>query len=99
MLLLDDDDPITHDANHGWSSSKWLQARTNDLKHLLHHLLTVGTLVVRSDRCAEIRPEFIRYRVTGTVNVQLHYGGKSDPVQMEETFLFTCTIKAKVVNP
>jgi Predicted pPIWI-associating nuclease len=47
----------------------------------------------------EIGPEFIRYRVTGTVNVQLHYGGKSDAVQIEETFPFSCTITPRWVSP
>jgi hypothetical protein len=47
----------------------------------------------------EIGSEFIRYRVTGTVDVQLQYGGKSDPVQIDETFPFTCTIAAKASDP
>jgi hypothetical protein len=47
----------------------------------------------------EICAEFIRYRVTGTVDVQLHYGGKSDPVEIDENFPFTCAIVAKVTEP
>jgi hypothetical protein len=47
----------------------------------------------------EIGAEFIRYRVTGTVDVQLQYGGKSDPAEIDETFPFTCTIAGSVSEP
>jgi hypothetical protein len=60
---------------------------------------TTEGVVFDETRVLEIGAEFIRYRVTGTVNVQLHHGGKSDPVEFEESFPFTCTITAKVTEP
>lgn len=47
----------------------------------------------------EIGAEHIHYRITGTVDVQLHYGGKSDHAQIDENFPFACTIVAKVDEP
>jgi hypothetical protein len=47
----------------------------------------------------EIGAEYIHYRITGTVDVELHYGGKSDPAQIDENFPFTCTIVARVDEP
>jgi predicted pPIWI-associating nuclease len=47
----------------------------------------------------DIASELISYHVTGTVDVELHYGGRSDPVQIDETFPFVCTMAAKVNEP
>lgn len=47
----------------------------------------------------EIGADFIRYRVIGTVDVDLQYGGKSDPAEIHDTFPFTCTMAASVSEP
>jgi hypothetical protein len=47
----------------------------------------------------EIGAEYIYYRITGTVDVELHYGGKSDPAQIDKNFPFTCTTVAGVDEP
>ena len=47
----------------------------------------------------DIDASFIHYRVTGTVDVELHFGGKTDAAEIKETFPFTCTIVAKTSDP
>jgi hypothetical protein len=80
------------------AASVFIRDTIQNLDIIAGRYTTEGVLFDETD-VLEIGPEFIRYRVTGTVNVQLHYGGKSDPVQIDETFPFTCTITAKVGEP
>ena len=80
------------------AASVFIRETVDSLDILAGRYTTEGVLFNETE-VVEIGPEFIRYRVTGTVDVQLHYGGKSDPVQIAETFPFTCTITAKVTDP
>jgi Predicted pPIWI-associating nuclease len=80
------------------AASVFVRETIQNLDIIAGRYTTEGVLFEETD-VIEIGPEFIRYRVVGTVNVQLHYGGKSDPVEIDETFPFTCTITANVNEP
>ncbi len=41
----------------------------------------------------------IRYEITGSVDVTLHYGSGSDAAMIEENFPFTCTTAASTAEP
>jgi Predicted pPIWI-associating nuclease len=46
-----------------------------------------------------IDAEAIRYEITGSVDVTLHYGSRSDAAAIDENFPFTCTAEASVAAP
>jgi hypothetical protein len=50
-------------------------------------------------KVVEIGSELSTYRITGTVDVELYYGGKSDSAWIEENFPFARSIVAKVSEP
>jgi Predicted pPIWI-associating nuclease len=87
-------EPSLQDA----AASVFIQRTIDNLDILAGHYTTEGVLFDEAN-VLEIGSESIRYRVTGTVDVNLQYGGKSDPVQIDETFPFACTITAKVTEP
>jgi hypothetical protein len=60
---------------------------------------TTESVVFDEPNILDIGPEYITYRIAGTVEVELHYGGKSDPTQIDESFPFACTIVADVNTP
>lgn len=80
------------------AASAFIAQTINELDILAGQYTTEGVLFDEAS-VVEIGSEYIQYRITGTVNVQLHYGGKSDPAQIDENFPFTCTIVAKVDEP
>lgn len=80
------------------AASVFIRETIQNLDIIAGRYTTEGVLFDETD-VIEIDADFIRYRVVGTVNVQLHYGGRSDPVEIDETFPFTCTITAKVSEP
>jgi Predicted pPIWI-associating nuclease len=80
------------------AASTFIRETIEELDIIAGQYTTEGVLFDET-RVVEIGSEFITYRVTGTVDVQLHYGGNSDPVQIDENFPFTCTITAKVSKP
>jgi Predicted pPIWI-associating nuclease len=80
------------------AASVFIREMIDNLDIIANRYNTEGVLFDETN-VLDIGPEFIRYRVVGTVNVQLHYGSKSDPAEIDETFPFTCTITAKVSEP
>ncbi|MGA2313714.1 MAG: hypothetical protein ABSF87_15305 [Xanthobacteraceae bacterium] len=82
----------------GEAASAFIRQTIDELDIIAGRYTTEGVLFGESN-VVEMGSEFISYRVTGTVDVQLHYGGKSDPVQIDVNFPFTCTIVAKVIEP
>lgn len=46
-----------------------------------------------------IDADAIRYEITGSVDVTLHYGSRSDAATIDENFPFTCTATASVAAP
>lgn len=82
----------------GEAASAFIRQTIDELDIIAGRYTTEGVLFGESS-VVEIGSEFITYRVTGTVDVQLHYGGKSDSVQIDVNFPFTCTIVAKVIEP
>jgi hypothetical protein len=80
------------------AASVFIQETIENLNIIASHYTTEGVLFDEAG-VLEIGSEFIRYRATGTVDVELQYGGKSDPVQIDQTFPFTCTMAAKVSDP
>jgi hypothetical protein len=98
-------DDVRHEIEHAIeprlqdeAASVFIQETIGNLDILAGRYTTEGVLFDETS-VLEVGSEFIRYRVTGTVDVQLHYGGKSDPAQIDESFPFTCTIAAKVSEP
>lgn len=43
--------------------------------------------------------DIIRYEITGSVDVTLHYGSGSDAAMIEENFPFVCTAAATTAEP
>jgi Predicted pPIWI-associating nuclease len=41
----------------------------------------------------------IRYEITGSVNVTLHYGSGADAAEIKDSFPFTCTTAASSTEP
>jgi hypothetical protein len=80
------------------TASTFIRETIENLDIIAGNYTTEGVLFDET-AVLEIGSEFIRYRVTGSVDVELQYGGKSDPVQIDQTFPFTCTIAAKVSDP
>lgn len=80
------------------AASAFISETIDKLNIIAGQYITEGVLF-NDATLVEIGLEFITYRVTGTVDVQLHYGGKSDPAEINENFPFTCTIVAKVSEP
>ena len=50
-------------------------------------------------RVLSIDGDTIRYEITGSVDVTLHYGSGSDAATIEENFSFTCTTAASTAEP
>lgn len=62
------------------------------------HYETEGVLYEEM-RVLGIDPDTIRYEITGSVDVTLHYGPKSDPATIQHNFPFTCTTEASTGEP
>jgi Predicted pPIWI-associating nuclease len=43
--------------------------------------------------------DLIRYRVNGSVDVTLHYGGRSEPAEIQESFSYECATAAPASDP
>ncbi len=80
------------------AATAFIRETINELDIIAGRYTTEGVLFNNAS-VVEIGSEFITYKVTGTVDVQLHYGGKSDTVEIDANFPFTCTIVAKVSEP
>lgn len=80
------------------AASVFIAQTIDDLDILAGRYTTEGVMFDDAS-VVEIGAEYIHYRITGTVDVELHYGGKSDPAQINENFPFTCTIVARVDEP
>ena len=50
-------------------------------------------------RVLGIDGDTVRYEITGSVSVTLHYGSGSDTTSINENFPFTCTTSASVGAP
>lgn len=50
-------------------------------------------------RVVSINADVIGYKITGSVDVMLHYGSGSDAVTIKENFPFTCTAAASAAEP
>lgn len=50
-------------------------------------------------RVLSIDADTIRYEITGSVDVTLHYGSGADATTIEENFPFTCTTAASAIEP
>jgi Predicted pPIWI-associating nuclease len=58
-----------------------------------------GGVLYDEMRVASIDADTIRYEITGSVDVSLHYGSGSDAATIEEDFPFTCTTAASTAEP
>jgi hypothetical protein len=50
-------------------------------------------------RVLSIDGDTVRYEITGSVDVSLHYGSGLDAATIEENFPFTCTTAASTAEP
>jgi hypothetical protein len=50
-------------------------------------------------RVLSIEVDTIRYEITGSVDVTLHYGSGSDAEAIKDNFPFTCTTAASTAEP
>jgi hypothetical protein len=58
-----------------------------------------GGILIDNMRVLGIDGETIRYEITGSVDVTLHYGSGSDATSIDENFPFTCTTAASTTEP
>ena len=58
-----------------------------------------GGILIDIMRVLGIEGETIRYEITGSVDVTLHYGSGSDATSIDENFPFTCTTAASTAEP
>jgi hypothetical protein len=58
-----------------------------------------GGVLYDEMRVLSIDSESIGYEITGSVNVTLHYGSGADAATIEDSFPFTCTTAASVIEP
>jgi len=79
------------------AASVFIAQTIDDLDILAGRYTTEGVMFDQTS--VEIGAEYIHYRLTGTVDIELHYGGKSDQARIDENFPFTCTIVARVDEP
>jgi Predicted pPIWI-associating nuclease len=57
-----------------------------------------GGILIDNMRVLGIDGETIRYEITGSVDVTLHYGSGSDATSIDENFPFTCTTAASTAE-
>jgi hypothetical protein len=58
-----------------------------------------GIVLYDEMRVLGIEADTIRYEITGSVDVTLHYGSGADATTIEENFPFTCTTAASTAEP
>jgi hypothetical protein len=58
-----------------------------------------GGVLYDEMRVISIDADTIRYEITGSVDVSLHYGTGSDSATIEENFPYTCTTAASTAEP
>ena len=58
-----------------------------------------GAVWIEEAKVLSIDGDMIRYQIRGSVDVTLHYGGRSDPVEIDESFPYECTTAAPVSDP
>jgi hypothetical protein len=72
---------------------------TIDSLDLIAGRYETGGVLYDEMRVVSIDADTIRYEITGSVDVSLHYGSGSDAATIEENFPFTCTTAASTAEP
>lgn len=72
---------------------------TIDSLDLIAGRYETGGVLYDEMRVLSIDGDTIRYEITGSVDVTLHYGSGSDATTIEENFPFTCTTAASNAEP
>jgi hypothetical protein len=73
--------------------------QTIDSLDLIAGRYETGIVLYDEMRVLSIEDDTIRYEITGSVDVTLHYGSGSDAATIEENFPFTCTTAASTAEP
>ena len=72
---------------------------TIDSLDLIAGRYETGGVLYDEMRVLGIDGHTIRYEITGSIDVTLHYGSGSDSATIEENFPFTCTAAASTAEP
>ena len=83
---------------HGEAASPFINETIQKLDEIAGRYET-GIVWVEEAKVLSIGADFIQYQIRGSVDVTLHYGGRSDPAELRESFPFECTTAAPVSDP
>lgn len=83
---------------HGEATSAFINETIQELSEIAGHYET-GIVLVEEARVVSVDADMIRYQIKGYVDVTLHYGGRSDPTEIDESFQYDCTTAAPVSVP
>lgn len=83
---------------HGEATSALINETIQELDEVSGRYET-GAVWVEEAKILSIDAGMIRYQIKGSVDVTLHYGGRSDPVEIDESFPYECTTAAPMSDP
>ncbi len=83
---------------HGEAMSVFINETVRELDEIAGRYET-GAVWIEEAKVLSIDGDMIRYQIRGSVDVTLHYGGRSDPVEIDESFPYECTTAAPVSDP
>ena len=83
---------------HGEAMSAFINETIGELDILAGHYET-GAVWIDEAKVLSINADSIEYEVTGSVDVTLLYGSKSDRAEIKENFPYKCTTVAPASDP
>jgi Predicted pPIWI-associating nuclease len=82
----------------GEATSAFINETIQELDEIAGRYET-GIVWVEEAKVLSIDANMIRYQIMGSVDVTLHYGGRSDATEIRESFPYQCTTTAPVSDP
>jgi hypothetical protein len=83
---------------HGEATSAFINETIQELDEITGRYET-GIVWVEEAKVLSLDADMIRYQIKGSVDVTLHYGGRSDPTEIHESFPYECTTTAPMSDP
>jgi hypothetical protein len=85
-------------ALHGEATSAFINETIQELHEIAGRNET-GIVWVEEANVVSVDADMVQYQINGSVDVRLHYGDRSDPAEISESFPFECTTAAPVSDP
>jgi len=83
---------------HGEAMSAFINETIQELDEIAGRYET-GSVWVDEAKVIFLGADTIEYQVKGSVDVTLHYGGRSNPTEIDESFPYECTTTAPALDP